>query len=290
MGKMNPSSAWESDIYEIGCPIYTEMINTILVEKKSPIRKSIELFCEKAHYHQQHDTTKLTEELDEEITSMIEGCTVPSIHIQDVVFNDCKILETKIFKGTATMVDKLTVQKFYFKQQFVIDTPSDFLEELWNNRLIKFTQQYISHTNNPNSVFKKIQALNNMPSIFSLENIHKTKINEEIRTQIFKEYLFKKLSVTSATVSILVNIYNTFFGTFILVPVYLANKNVKYIIESRFIEYGAGINEFARKPYTNPDESSTSRKVVGVNFVFVYFILNFEVKQQQNTGTLATLA
>lgn len=255
MGRMNPSSAWETDIYEIGCPIYTDMINTILVEKKSPIRQSVELFCEKAHYHQQHDTDKLTEELDEEITTMIEGCSVPSVHIQDVVFNDCKILETKIFKGTATMVDKLTVQKFYFTQQFVVDTPYEFLETLWNNRLIKFTQQYISHTNNPNSVFKKIQALNHMTSIFSLENIHKTKINEEIRTQIFKEYVFKNLSITSATISILVNIYNTFFGTFILLPVYLENKHVKYIIDSSFVGYGAGIDEFARKPYTNPDES-----------------------------------
>jgi len=255
MGKMNPSNAWESDTYEIGCPIYTDMINTVLVEKKAPIRKSIELFCEKAHYNQQYDTTKLTDELDEEITSMIEGCSVPMVHIHDVVVNDCKILETKIFKGTATMVDKLTVQKFYFKQQFILDTPYDFLEELWSKRLIKFTQQYISHTNNPNSVFKKIQVLNGLPSIFSLENIKKLKINEEIRTQIFNEYVFKNLSITSATISILVNIYNTFFGTFVLVPQYLENKHVKYILGGGFVGYGAGIDEFARKPYTNPDES-----------------------------------
>lgn len=248
MGKMTQEGAWESDTLEINCPIYTQMIETILIEKKSPIRKSIELFAEKAHYIQISDSIKITEDLRVEISELLAEYDVPYKHVPDVDFSYKEPLQELIFKGQATMMEKLMLQKYFFTSKFYSDTPKDELDDLWRLRMVPFTYQYIKHLHNENSVFKKIEKLNKLNNIFSLNPIKKIVINEEIREQIFTEFKFKNLHKRSATISILPKIYNTFFKHEVIKKIFGKNNNVSYTtdiyveVTSNFIDkYGINI-------------------------------------------------
>lgn len=237
LGKMTQYSSWETDLLEINCPIYTNMITSILTEKQSPMKKTIELFCSKAHYAQRTDTNKLSEETEREIIELLSSYAAPYRNIPDIDFSFEKPLQEKIFCGTATMIDKLTLKKYFFKKLFLPDAGSDpsfsenIIDSMWNHKYISFAEQYIKHLRNPNSVFKKIKLLNKMQTIFSLNPVHKIKLSEEIRTQIFDEFKFKYLHKKSATSLILFELYNTYFCTRIINKRSTSDKNVTYVVD-----------------------------------------------------------
>jgi hypothetical protein len=53
MGRMNTENTWIDDFQKINCPMYTNLFNNILIEKKAPLKRAFQLFCVKAHYRQE---------------------------------------------------------------------------------------------------------------------------------------------------------------------------------------------------------------------------------------------
>ena len=51
LGRMMQNNIWEDDTKSVmaDCPIYRSLYDTILTEKKSPLRKTFAFFCNKAH-------------------------------------------------------------------------------------------------------------------------------------------------------------------------------------------------------------------------------------------------
>jgi hypothetical protein len=242
VGSMHPITSWETDDTYINCPIYTQMIESILIEKKSPIRQSIELFCNKAHYAQQTDTNILSSSLEIEIQKMLQDHKASSKKIPDIDFSYEGPLRDKIFKGTATMLDKLMLQKYFFKKRF-INKDDSMIDDLWDLKLVTFVEQHRKHIKlGEKSIFRKIQIINGLESIFDLSSpksiqIRKLNLTTELRDQIFTEFKFKNLHKASSAISIIFKIYNTFFGTPIIHKEHRTKNNVEYWYDDMFESY-----------------------------------------------------
>lgn len=123
MGKMIQNKTWEVDVNEIGCKIYSDMIDSIITEKKSPIRKTIELFFAKAHYKQRISDTKLTDKISNEICEMLAKYenSISFYCVPDIDFSYAEHIQQLLFAGEATMMDKFMLQKYFFKRQYVCE-------------------------------------------------------------------------------------------------------------------------------------------------------------------------
>jgi hypothetical protein len=75
-------------------------------------------------------------------------------------------------------------------------------------------------------------VLNNLETIFPVE-IKKTKLNDEIKDAIFKEFHFKFVSKSSTSQKIIQEIYNTFFQKFVVTTTKDLNENYNYLIKNK---------------------------------------------------------
>ena len=233
VGKMIQHNSWEIDTVQMNCPVYTSLIDSVLLEKQSPTKLTFQLFCDKAHYAQLKKPLTDTI-LVEETFELLKEHTATYHNVPDVDWSFEEPLRDKVFKCTATMLEKLMLQKYFFKRKFTPACHNDIiLEDLWNNRLYTFVNQVRQHyTEGPSSIFEQIRIDNYLDSIFSLdeEDIKKVKISSELRVKIFNEFKFKNLTKTSSNISILKEIYNTRFGCTIIKPDYHGTKHIDYIL------------------------------------------------------------
>lgn len=238
VGKMNQINTWETDTHIMNCSIYEKMTRDILIEKKTPLRKTFQLFCNKAHYSQVTDKNKINEQLQKEITDMLinYGNGFSYLGIPDIDFSYEEIIQEKLFAGEATMIEKFMLQKYFFKKKFIndanfvtMDDETNALEFAWNEQYIFFFNQIRRDLANKNSIFKKIQSFNQQKQIF-FDDIKKIKLNDDLLQHIFLEFKFKYVSKSSGTKLLLKEIYNSFFGN-IIKTTYDSNKNVNYTID-----------------------------------------------------------
>lgn len=227
VGKMTQTNSWEVDTEVIADPIYSAMIDSILVEKKSPIRKTLQLFFVKARYSQHTNKEKIQAIIGNQITEMLDkyGASVGYKNVVDIDFSYAEHIKQRIFAGEATMIEKFCLQKFYFKNQFVEEAhtvdytpveedwegdPTNALEYAWNDNYNYYFQQVKRVLDNPNSVFVRLKELNGWASVFP-PDIRKAKISDEIKTQIFKEFKFKYVNPQSKIPKMLEQVYNSYF-------------------------------------------------------------------------------
>lgn len=263
MGAMRQQGSWEHDSIQMACPIYTKMCNGILIELNAPLKKTIQLFCTKAHYYHKIDESKLSNILDKQIIEMLtkynNSCSFTEVI--DIDEDASKYLQHKLFDGSATMYDKFTLQKYFFKQEFSYDAReiiyTDFidhnaLEYAWNTKYSFFFDQVRKIYYDKQSVFLQIQKLNNLPTIFPID-IKKTKLNNEIIETIFKYFKFKYLNKMSNHAILIKELYNTYFmKTIILTKV--KGTHTIYEINTPHWNYWA---DFLVK-YNNKPESLTT--------------------------------
>jgi hypothetical protein len=87
---------------------------------------------------------------------------------------------------------------------------------------------------NEENIFNKIKNLNKLQSIFPID-VKKTKLNDDIKDKIFKEFRFKFISKTSTNQKIIKEIYNTYFQKMIINTYKDENKNISYVITEKDI-------------------------------------------------------
>jgi len=252
LGKMSQQNAWELDIKEIKCPIYKSLIQDVLIEKKSPLKKTLQLFCRKAKYNQEMDTAKISELLTKEIRDMAEqysNCYSYS-GIKDITGIKAEDLQLKLQIGEATMNEKFELQKYFYKIGFKLeaneqtfspdeefpDHIENVMEHAWDNRFLFF----FSQTNRildqkEESVFYKIKEHNKWSAIFptNAELKKRLSLTPEILELIFKDFKFKYLSVQSMPIKIIHDIYNVFFGWQTIHIAYDNNKHPIYTTPTR---------------------------------------------------------
>lgn len=214
LGRMTQTNSWETD--DLNCPIYTQMTRAIFTEKKSPIRKTVELFFSKANYTQFTTDLKLSEDVQREIDEMIEKQVCVSYRlVEDIDGGYADVIRQKIFSSEATMHEKFMLQKYFFKNQFVTNDETydgiDAMEYAWNANNAYFIKQCKRLISNPDNVFEKIKILNSEETIFPTD-IKNIVLSDTIIKQIFNDYEFKYVHSKSGKPKIIENMFNAYFS------------------------------------------------------------------------------
>ena len=221
VGKMIRPSTWEDDCYKMNCPIYSKVISGVKKELSSPLKKTFQLFCVKAYYKQVVDKKQLEKQLIVEINQMVSKYQLGSVYegIEDISGSDEERLQQKLFAGEATMLEKYQLSKYHFKNQFDVDTG---LEEAWNNQYMFLFRQLKKMILNDNSISK----IHKEWGSFLLPK--KPKLSDELKEQIFKEFTFKFLTPKSNPMLIVKEIFNSYFGLFVIYSTQDDSKHVSF--------------------------------------------------------------
>ncbi len=249
IGSMSQSPAWEMDTEIISCPIYKQLIFNILVELKSPLRKTLQLFFNKAHYKQHTNREALTGAISTEIDEMIAKYqnSVVYRHVDDIDNGLAELIQQRMFSNEATMMEKFQLQKYFFKMTFNADAEFVMLGEVnaldwfWNeNKNTYFFKQIERICDDENNIFNKIKKFNNYDSVFP-RDAKKVKLNEELKDQIFKDFNFRTINKHSCTISIIVSIYNSYFGKKIITTHYDSNKHITYTLQNAELDFAVSL-------------------------------------------------
>jgi hypothetical protein len=242
MGKMKQPACWDNDCSSINCPNYTHLYNDLLIEKSAPLRKSFEHFCIKAHYKQECETLKTNEKLNSEIKALFEECQISHSYetIDEIDNVEAQNIQYRLFGNMATMHEKFQLKKYFFKTDFNNDCDEAMLGRIWDENYLFFFEKMKVILSDENHLFHKIAKFNGID--FFPTNFKKIKLNDEITEQIFKEFSFKYVTKKSSSITILHEIYTTYFGHIYMTD-YKKNKHVTYTLYDYVLEY----LEFARE-------------------------------------------
>ena len=250
MGKMTKPSAYEDDCQQIGCPIYKKMYDDILTEKKSPSKRTLQLFCSKAHY--KNETSKDIEDfidksIQKEITEDLDkydfGYTYDNIN--DIDSTDAEKYNLKCFRQEATRYEKMMLKKYYFKREFMMGADEKIVEELWNDNFFFFIKSIQNmKIEGKDNIFYKIAEFNQQKP-FKYDDVKKIKLNDEILDQIFTNFKFTTINRTTSIKSSIPHILKTIFkikyGKNIIETIYPKSeennkKHTKYIMDDIYQE------------------------------------------------------
>tara|TARA_R110002126_G_scaffold226568_1_gene371247 strand:- start:624 stop:3491 length:2868 start_codon:yes stop_codon:yes gene_type:complete len=254
MGIMNQPNTFQIDTYEIGCPIYKALIDSILLEKHSPLKKTLQLFCNKAHYKFEINEKVLSADLKKYISNLVSNCEVGFSYsmIDDIDFRYAELIQQNIFSQTATMIQKIMLQKYFFQLTFKqsaqdVKFHTDFNDKeitviayAWNENLSGFFSKTCEVLSQPSSIFQKIKEFNNNEGIFPTEDELKCiALNQPITDEIFKKFNFKYITSKSSPKKIIKEIFNTFFMKHIITSKYTteSQKQVDYETNSDYYNY-----------------------------------------------------
>jgi hypothetical protein len=243
MGSMNQSNTWVSDKIRMDDKRYELLYDSIITEMKAPIKKSFSLFCNKANYRQEIDTKEINIEIEFEIKQLLakyySGYSYNTIEIIDN--SQAENIEQLCMAQNATLYDKMCLRKYYFIKQFTDEAnkitnensnnDENMLEYIWDDNYIFFFENLKKLLCNTDNLFNKIKELNKFNTIFPTD-IKKTKLNPEIIDLIFKHFVFNYISKSSSPHKIVKEIYNTFFGKFIITTQTDINKHITYNIDN----------------------------------------------------------
>jgi hypothetical protein len=194
----------------INDPIYKKLFKNVVKEKFAPLRESVEFFCQKAGYGISKSESKIANTLKTEMDQLFRGGEeeypydkVPDINGDDEV----QEYQARMYSQTATLEDKLALQKYFFRIQFV---PGTDLTEAWSGRYFSFFNKLEELTCNPMHLIKRIAVLNEWQSALpSDQELNKVKLDSNIIEDAFNQITFKSASKTSSHKVICKRIFNT---------------------------------------------------------------------------------
>lgn len=239
LGKMEQQNVWLNDCYSMNCPIYTKTYNRILTERKAPIKASVQLFFKKAHFKIKTKKYEINEEVSKEIEDLLsKDLSISYNKIPDIDYTEVVRIEQSCFLQNATLLEKYSINKFYFKEAFINNTLPE-LNQIWDEKYLFFFQRLaIILKSDEKNLFNKIAKHNG--SLFPFD-INKYKLTDEHKEQIKKEFSFKYEA--KGNNKLIQQIYNTYFGKHIIKTIYDENKNCKYFVDETIYD----LLEFAKK-------------------------------------------
>lgn len=273
MEKMTQPDGWLNDVDAMNHPVYTQLFNNILVEKQAPTRDSIQLLCAKAGYKQKTIKTEILRELQLDHLKLVENCQSEATfsNIPQIGFDEAQHIENCMFGQCATMMQKFSLQKYYFQLQFkegaekriIDDEPA--LQYAWNSHLGPFFEAIKAVLwEEDQSIFSKLAAANSYSGIFPPEelfsrtNRKKLQIPPDVKTEIFKKFSFKYLTQTSTNVAILERLFSlTFNKPIITTKTDPTTKHTDYEIDPVWNEWACFIRDWS-SGIVRPSVSSSS--------------------------------
>lgn len=246
MGKMNQNNTWLNDCDKMGCKIYKAIYDEILIEKKAPLKRAFQLFCVKAHYKQTTDDYKINNIIEKDLTQLLEQQSVGMSYnsILDIDFSQAENIETRCFAQQATMEEKYALNKYYFKKSFLDTADINILADIWDEKFAFFFKRLGNILLDKSHIFNEIANFNKFSKLFPAD-VKKTKLNDELKQRIFKEFSFKFITAGSSSTKIIKDIYNTYFSKHIITTEYdnAENQNIVYKVDEDVGKY----YEFAKE-------------------------------------------
>ena len=240
MGKMTQPNTFICDNHLINCPIYTNLIGDILSEKYAPVKKAFALFCNKANYKQTVCQKIMDDKLREYLSDLRlkSQCGFNYADIPTIIWENAERIQQSMFSQTATMLEKIELQKFYFIYKFKPEShTNEKLAYFWDMDLSICLGQMQQVIFNDANVFAKIAKHNKWGAFFPTNTeLKKVSLNTELLDEIFKTFTFKYISRTSQPVKILMEIYTVFFKKHLITTIYPEkedgrNHHVSYVID-----------------------------------------------------------
>ena len=283
--KLNTNFCFKNDAPDVdNCPIYVNMVRDILKEKQAPLISSFNLFCSKANYKICSNENSISTELTKQISLMLnatENICYNFDSLPNYNFDTVKLIEQKLYSQTATLEDKLSIQKYYFKQKYIHTADKTKLANIWDDNCLFLMDKVaeLKHSDDSagawstatctrerrygckpcllsgDNIFEKIKVHNKWSSIFPSEKqLNKSKLDDTLRDEIFNEYHFTKLTKAKSTSNVILkNIYNSYFNKHVITSISDGNKHYKLSISDAIYEfYQFGQNNL--KVYTQPIE------------------------------------
>jgi hypothetical protein len=238
LGALKNQNCYIDDTKQVNNPIYSVVYNDALIEDKSPRRKTFEIFCTKAGYKMKKKDMRINKEICAEMDKLFNNVDVGFSYetIDDVDCGLIEILENKTMSQTATMYEKLCIQKYYFKRQYSDTADNETLSIAWNEKFIFFLNKLKSVCLETDNIFKKIQIENKWDAIFpSGWKMKQIKIGKELIDEIFKNYKFRTLTSSSSKNQIYREIVNTEFNKNVIITKH-DGKNVEWYVADDILE------------------------------------------------------
>lgn len=232
MGVLINKKAYLDDTRRINIPAYTKLYNNFLIEVMAPKRRSFEAFCAKAGYIMKKSKVAINAEICKEMEQIFNetDCKVSYTDIP-IIDNYAEEIQNLIYAQTATMMDKLSMQKFFWRLKYRTHD-EEVLANIWDAGLTTFNETYYNKSK-PDSIFTAIQTLNKWATIIPPDNFKNVALDKPIIDQIFKEFRFQTLTPVSNKNLILKTILNTVFN-FNIISV--DAKNSKWGLNSDFMD------------------------------------------------------
>lgn len=231
LGKMFSEDAWTDDRKTVmnNDSTYSKLYENILIEKKAPLKKTLQLFANKARYHQHTErnhavAAAITKEFDELHEKHQFGFDYKSIELIDSSW--AEIIQQKCICLEATMWEKVALQKYFFYQKFksgadTITTNYDgdeinILETAWNEKMSFFFDKLNGVIQNEGHFFNRIMHDNNWTTPFPESSIPKIKLSMENKQSILENFSFKRPSTDMKSTHLIKSAYNVFFNKIVI--------------------------------------------------------------------------
>ena len=207
-------------------PNISKIRTNILKERNSPLEQTFHFLCSKAGYK----STQNPLEIDSsEINDLLKNnddvdCSFNDINIDDIDIDEIK---DQIYSYNCTFENKLKLQKYYFINKFIPETPIQEIAKAWDGRHQSILDA-LSELYHRDNIFKEIQEYNQWDTLIDPEKFQKVEFSDDIRMKIFKQFHFKDLQYNSKPFAIYKNIINAYFNKKIITS---NKKGTHYIHE-----------------------------------------------------------
>ena len=216
---VNTRSDFHNDIYLYeNCPIYKQLQDDILIERRAPLKEAVHYFFKKAGCKMINDIIPLHKKIEKELKAIFDtkfDNIIPYDDIPDIQDTDhLESIKTKIYEQEETTMDKLIIKKYYFKQNFDLDNiPDNVLATAWEGRYNLFFERLGLMIEDPQHLVKQIMIFNNIEKFEHIVNdFKKLKLNQELKDRICTENHLKDLTIKSKDTSLIRAAINTYFN------------------------------------------------------------------------------
>jgi hypothetical protein len=244
MGIMRHNETFLNDCSHMDCPVYKGLFKNILVEKMTPMKRSFQLFCQKAKYKQVTEKFEIEESLKDELKKALEDtqCGFSYDTIEDIQSWEASLIQLDCIEQCATLYDKVKLQKYFYQKCFNEEGKNGNIGDFWDwnyNMLFSRLKYVLTDTT---CIFNKIADRNKMENIFDI-NFKKIKLTDSELDQIFKEFSFRSLNRFSSHKIILKEIYNTYFQKHVIKTNQDEHRNITFEIGEEALE----VYDYAKK-------------------------------------------
>ena len=246
LGDMKKQSGYKIN-ENIQDPIYKQLINNVLIERKAPIRQAIEYFCKTAGYKQEFLKTETSSELLNFYDEFTKNRT--KIFYSDIETitneNDLEFYKNMILDRNATQKIKLMVKKYHYDQLFKSETELDnekdkkeleYLKcDVWDNGLFGFIKgiQNLHHNKFIENIFELNKDSKEFKNGLFPTELKNPKLDKSIIDDIFNKFKFKDLTKSSKPNKLYMEAINTYFKCEIIQSEYdIVSKRSNYIMNT----------------------------------------------------------